>query len=160
MKRARLSKAERAAMWQAQDGKCAICGEPMLPGQRIDEEHSIPIALGGPGKPDRLVHAEPCHRTKTSGTRATTAGSDVQRIAKVKRIQKKGRLGGLCGLAKPRSKRAAAEGLPRRFNRQSGGPQNSPKRPISAHNGRVIASRPFKRPPYESPWPRAAERQE
>lgn len=124
MKRARLTKAARAAMWQAQDGKCAICGEPMRDGQRIDEEHSIPIALGGPAKPDRLVHAEPCHRAKTSGTRATSAGSDVHAIAKVKRIKKK--------LA----------------------------RPISAHNGRVIQSRPFKREPYESPWPKAAERQE
>jgi hypothetical protein len=35
-----------------------------------------------------------------------------------------------------------------------------PAKPISAHNGRVIPSRPFKRPPYESPWPRATERQE
>ena len=37
--------------------------------------------------------------------------------------------------------------------------QKKLSQPISAHNGRVIPSRPFKRPPYESPWPRAAERQ-
>jgi hypothetical protein len=127
MKRARLTKAARAAMWQAQDGKCGCgCGESME-GHDLIEEHTHAFGLGGTSKPDALWIAGHT-KTKTYGRKGTSRNSsngsgDLQRIAKCKRIAKK--------LAQP----------------------------ISAHNGRVIPSRPFKRPPYESPWPRAAERQ-
>lgn len=61
-----------------QDGKCGLCGQELC--GRIDWDHIIPLALGGPDTPENLqaVHAEGCHSEKTK--------TDVKRIAKAKRM--------------------------------------------------------------------------
>lgn len=65
------------------------CGEPIDPGQPIDWDHYTPLALSGDHHYTNLrpLHRD-CHRKKTSGTKATSAGSDIHKIAKVKRIAK------------------------------------------------------------------------
>ena len=39
---------------------CPLCGRPMLEGQPLDLDHSVPVMLGGEG-PRRIVHAY-CNR--------------------------------------------------------------------------------------------------
>jgi hypothetical protein len=53
-----------------------------------EREHLHEVKLGGPDIPEncRYSHAK-CHAIVTNGTKATTAGSSKQRIAKVKRIR-------------------------------------------------------------------------
>ncbi len=67
---------------------CPLCDVSILPGDKTIREHMHAIGLGGPDTPDnwRLVH-KPCARRKTIGTKATTAGSDIQLIAKGKRLR-------------------------------------------------------------------------
>lgn len=66
---------------------CPLCGEKLGSLDGIDFDHVQALALGGADTVDNLraVHRA-CHRVKTSGTKATTAGSDVQVIAKGKRL--------------------------------------------------------------------------
>lgn len=68
---------------------CGICHGQMMAGDQIDWDHGIPLKLGGPHHYTNLfvVHRE-CHRKKTFGTKATSAGSDIHKIAKAKRIAK------------------------------------------------------------------------
>ncbi len=67
---------------------CAICTASILPGTRTIREHMHALGLGGPDTPEnwRLVHKY-CADRKTIGTKATTAGSDIQLIAKGKRLR-------------------------------------------------------------------------
>ncbi len=67
---------------------CPLCYEPILPGDKTIREHMHALGLGGLDAPDnwRLVH-KPCAARKTHGTKATTAGSDIQQIAKGKRLR-------------------------------------------------------------------------
>lgn len=59
---------------------------------RIEREHYIELALGGDDAPYNCAYSHAaCHKAVTNGTKATTAGSSKQRIAKVKRIQAGGR---------------------------------------------------------------------
>jgi 5-methylcytosine-specific restriction endonuclease McrA len=66
------------------------CGERVEPGQPIDWDHYIPLGLNGAHDYRNLrpLHRD-CHRIKTSGSKATSAGSDIHKIAKVKRLQRK-----------------------------------------------------------------------
>jgi hypothetical protein len=48
-------------------------------------EHTLPVALGNDQKPDCLL-CTPCANKKTNGTKATTYGSDIHAIAKVRRL--------------------------------------------------------------------------
>lgn len=54
----------------------------------MEREHLIEIALGGPDAPTNCVYShKSCHAIVTNGTKATTAGSSKQRIAKVRRLR-------------------------------------------------------------------------
>lgn len=59
---------------------CAICGEPLLPGQAIQFDHIHADVFDGPHEYQNLrpVHYDPCHKSKTK--------ADIQANAKVKRI--------------------------------------------------------------------------
>jgi hypothetical protein len=71
---------------------CDNCYEALRPGQDIHFDHRHAHGLGGEHSYKNLypMHAE-CHREKTFGSKATTAGSDIHKIAKVKRIAKGGK---------------------------------------------------------------------
>lgn len=84
----------RLAAWQRAEGCCEDCRReivgPLAPAQY---DHIVPDALGGePTLDNCMVLCRPCHGLKT-------AGADVPRIAKAKRIEKK-----RAGIAKPRSR--------------------------------------------------------
>ena len=66
---------------------CALCSHKILPGDKTIREHMHALGLGGFDVPDnwRLVH-KPCARKKTIGTKATSAGSDTQLMAKHRRL--------------------------------------------------------------------------
>jgi len=70
--------------------KCPRCGEKLGELDGLDFDHAHPLALGGADTLDNLraLHRD-CHRVKTSGTKATSAGSDIHAIAKAKRIARK-----------------------------------------------------------------------
>ena len=82
-----LTPKERKAMWDAQNGSCAVCKAPTSLAGMI-AEHTIPVALGNTEKPDALL-CKPCADRKTFGTKATTYGSDIHALAKIKRIRRK-----------------------------------------------------------------------
>ena len=66
---------------------CPLCDMSILPGDKTIREHMHALGLGGLDTPDnwRLVH-KPCARRKTIGTKATSAGSDTQLMAKHRRL--------------------------------------------------------------------------
>jgi len=66
---------------------CPLCGADLMPGQEIEWDHQVPVALGGSHDfaNIRPVHKR-CHARKSFGSKATTAGSDIHKIAKAKRI--------------------------------------------------------------------------
>lgn len=75
-----------------QGGTCAVakCGVPLTLVQRnwIDE-HRVPLALGGTNAlKNRELRCIAHAKSKTFGSKATTAGSDIGNIAKVRRIRK------------------------------------------------------------------------
>lgn len=83
-------------LFKRQNGKCAVakCNAPLIgigrgiPKNWVDE-HLVPLALGGTNALKNrelrcLAHA----KSKTFGSKATTAGSDIGNIAKVRRIRK------------------------------------------------------------------------
>lgn len=84
-KRASLTPKQRRAMWEDQDGCCAVCGAPTALENMI-AEHWHPVALGNDQKPDCLL-CEFCAHRKTNGTKATSYGSDKHAIAKDKRLR-------------------------------------------------------------------------
>ncbi len=67
---------------------CPLCELDIMPGKETIREHMHALGLDGPDIPEnwRLVH-KLCARRKTIGTKATTAGSDIQLIAKGKRLR-------------------------------------------------------------------------
>ena len=94
---------------------CALCSHKILPGDKTIREHMHALGLGGFDVPDnwRLVH-KPCARRKTIGTKATSAGSDTQLMAKHRR---------LTGKNKPKRKREIqSRGFDKRYSRPVNGP--------------------------------------
>ena len=82
------SKANLAALFLAQDGKCR-CGTKLVKGNYIIE-HSTPLALDGLDVlANKYLNCRPCADLKTFGgkSRATTAGTDIANIWKVKRLR-------------------------------------------------------------------------
>lgn len=66
---------------------CFRCRNPLRPPEKIEREHILEIALGGTDDPGNCAYSHKlCHDIVTNGTKATTAGSSKQRIAKVARI--------------------------------------------------------------------------
>lgn len=63
-------------------GKCAITGRKFMPGDRIEFDHIIPLALGGAHAESNLQIVTPeAHKAKTR--------ADVQVKAKVQRLREK-----------------------------------------------------------------------
>ncbi len=84
--------------WQEIYVPCFRCGVPFYTPapdggmwnltDDIEREHIHEIALGGPDTPKNCRYScGPCHDRVTNGTKATSAGSSKQRIAKVKRLR-------------------------------------------------------------------------
>ena len=71
-----------------QQALCPKCGQRL--GSDVEWNHVQEHALGGSDGPENIeaVH-KVCHKIITVGTGATTAGSSVGKVAKVKRLQKK-----------------------------------------------------------------------
>lgn len=68
--------------------RCAICGAGPLSAIGVEWDHIDPWAMSRDSSADNCQPLCPaCHAIKTNGTAATTAGSDKQRIAKVKRLR-------------------------------------------------------------------------
>lgn len=68
---------------------CYRCRQPFSvdPTSALEREHIVEIALGGADVPFNCAYShKACHAEITNGTKATTAGSSKQRIAKVKRL--------------------------------------------------------------------------
>lgn len=68
--------------------RCARCGEVL--GNDVEWNHVLAHALGGSDGPENIeaVH-KACHAVISDGTKATTAGSTKQIVAKSKRILRK-----------------------------------------------------------------------
>ncbi len=83
--------------WQGIFVCCYRCGEPFWieAGEGClyrqldpEREHLHEVALDGPDIPANCRYScSNCHNLITNGTKATSAGSSKQRIAKVKRLQ-------------------------------------------------------------------------
>lgn len=83
--RKKLSPTQRARVFLAHGGVCAICTRKIAPGEDYDLDHVLPLALGGADEASNLVpvHVD-CHRGKGGKT-----ASDIGRIRKADRCAKK-----------------------------------------------------------------------
>ena len=91
------SKQDRATLFLACDGKCK-CGVKLDKTNTIIE-HGIPLALGGTDTlGNKYLQCRDCANMKTYGgaSKASTAGTDIANIWKVKRLR---------GELKPKMKR-------------------------------------------------------
>jgi 5-methylcytosine-specific restriction protein A len=84
MRRIRLSTRQRVALFVRHRGICHICNLPILPGQRWQVSHPIPLGLGGEDIESNRApaHKRPCHEWQTRIT-------DLPAIAKSRRIYAK-----------------------------------------------------------------------
>lgn len=66
---------------------CPLCSGPLRPADDRILEHMVPRELGGSDDEENLrwVHKD-CAAKKTNGSRATSAGGDLHKIAKAKRL--------------------------------------------------------------------------
>ena len=88
MVRRYTSKRDLAELMLRQDGKCR-CGVKLIKGNYIIE-HSTPLALGGLDVlENKYLNCKECADKKTHGgkSKATTAGTDIANIWKVKRLR-------------------------------------------------------------------------
>jgi HNH endonuclease len=78
-----------ASLLYHNDIVCPLCDAPLMASDKIEWDHFHALALGGAHDYTNIeaVHAE-CHRRKTFGAAATTAGADINKIAKTRRIRK------------------------------------------------------------------------
>jgi hypothetical protein len=75
-----------ALLWHF-DIKCYLCTHLIQPDQSIQWDHIWALALGGPHDISNIVPVcYACHHKKTHGAGATTAGSDIGKISKERRI--------------------------------------------------------------------------
>jgi len=87
-KRRPMTPARRKRIFEACDGICGYCEEPIDGPYEID--HLLPLALGGAdddGGNTVPMHVE-CHRIKTFGRKRRREGGDIHRIAKARRARK------------------------------------------------------------------------
>lgn len=95
-KRKRLPSRWARKLLKKQDGKCAVadCGTVLVLGPRgqhvnFIDEHIVARELGGKDTlRNRELRCWHCAKFKTYGSKATTAGSDIGNIAKVRRIRR------------------------------------------------------------------------
>jgi hypothetical protein len=81
--RAALTKAQKTAIWNRENGLCVLCGKPVPPeGPDVQFDHATPREINGDDSPEGIfaVHVA-CHQAKTSG-------HDAPLIAKVRRQEK------------------------------------------------------------------------
>ena len=82
-----MTPARRKRIFDAHDGICGYCEEPIDGAYEID--HLLPLALGGSdddGGNTVPMHVE-CHRIKTFGRKRSREGGDSRRIAKIRRVR-------------------------------------------------------------------------
>jgi len=83
--------------WQGVIVRCFRCNAPFYTpspdggmfnlSDKIEREHLHEVGLDGPDIPANCRYScGPCHLVVTNGTKATSAGSSKQRIAKIKRL--------------------------------------------------------------------------
>lgn len=86
MKRRSITTLDRLKI-VARQALCPLCGERLGDLDGLDFDHEHALGLGGTDTLDNLsaVHRQ-CHRIKTSGSKATTLGSDIHAIAKGRRL--------------------------------------------------------------------------
>lgn len=56
-------KTRRQLLPKAIGTACPLCGQPMLAGQPLDLDHTVPLAIDATAKGDRIVHAT-CNRAR------------------------------------------------------------------------------------------------
>lgn len=84
-----LTAKQKLDLYEAQKGICPLCGKPMLPGDKLTDEHLRALGLGGTNAFGNraMVHTKPCAQVKTHGP-----DGDLATIAKAK-AQKRASLG-------------------------------------------------------------------
>lgn len=79
------------AIQQSMNGwiSCPLCHAPLFPEEPRILEHMVPHELGGSSDAEnlRFVHKD-CASRKTNGSKATSAGGDLHKIAKGKRLER------------------------------------------------------------------------
>lgn len=77
-RRRKLTRSEHTQLWVEQKGLCVCgCGNPLVAGE-YDDEHQLPIGLGGGNElSNRALMLRDCHKVKTA--------QDIARIAKAER---------------------------------------------------------------------------
>jgi hypothetical protein len=126
MNRRKLSQKDKLEILIRQS-VCPLCGERLGKLEDVDFDHVHPLALGGSDNDNGNFQAlhRSCHRVKTSGTKATSAGSDIYEIAKTKRLDKKNaefmRLisSRECGEKRQAKGKIKGRGFPKKANRKS-----------------------------------------
>lgn len=80
-KRKPLTAQQKVKLHEAQKGICLLCERPMVPGEKLIDEHLTPLGLGGSNDLGNraLVHAT-CAYAKTFGDEG-----DIAKIAEAKR---------------------------------------------------------------------------
>lgn len=95
-------KMKLASLLYHNDIECPLCGVFLKSTDEIQWDHRHPVALGGEHDCTNIEACHvACHRKKTFGAGATTAGSDIGNISKARRLEKR-RL----GTEKPKLKKA------------------------------------------------------
>lgn len=82
MPRKRYSASAIVAWFLEHDGRCHICGGKIMPGERWEREHLVPLAQGGSDDLDnqRPAHAL-CHKGKTAQDAGDTARAKRRQAA-------------------------------------------------------------------------------
>lgn len=82
MTRSSLSTMRRLAVFEANDGRCHLCGGNIVAGEKWEVEHVRPLSMGGEDGGDNLRPAHvACHAAKTA--------DEAPIRAKAKRIKAK-----------------------------------------------------------------------
>jgi len=107
-KRKTLTARQKVKLHEDQKGICPLCGRPMVPGEKLIDEHLTPLGLGGSNDLGNraLVHAT-CAYAKTFGDEG-----DIAKIAEAKR--RKARDLGLTAPKRPIQSRGFAKAPPQR----------------------------------------------
>jgi hypothetical protein len=126
MSRRKLSQKDKLEILIRQS-VCPLCGERLGKLEDVDFDHVHPLALGGSDNDNGNFQAlhRSCHRVKTSGTKATSAGSDIHEVAKTKRLSKGHEefvskiLARECGEKREKTGKIKGRGFPKKANRKS-----------------------------------------
>ena len=80
-----LSASQKLALHELQGGICPLCDRPMLPGDKLTDEHLRALGLGGSNRFDnRAMTHTPCAQAKTYGP-----DGDLAKIAQAKARKRK-----------------------------------------------------------------------